>query len=541
MSRKKRLAAVILAGVLLSIMGCGLTKLGPKGWSANAHEQVTSSQGTCRRPTHNRQYQNVLTYEEIVNWRCPDFVYRAEALADLARFQQIVEQAYAGYDYFADQGHDWEATFVSLRTAVEAKKKWTPYEFAQLMAKGLRFTNDLHFSFSVVGSKRRKDIRVGSHISPYFGDLLAKRLDDGRLQIVGDPENKQPGAEWYLEKCRGEAPDGFLFRTVVPHFPTEVYLLGVLSPDPVETLPVQVRSDEGQSRQMTLPLHRGRMAGYRADYGSAFHYRSEPFPVLQLTTFDILGGSRQVKQQLERFLGSASWPEIKESPYVLVDLRGNGGGMDQAYRPWLLELTDEPIRSSFGASTVSPVVYEGIVNAQLMFHVKSGQSLATKESFEAIRQSLLEGVFERFPEEHRELLHGLYEVHKRQLFAGESQVFEPTAPSRFPGTLLVLCDGRTGSAAESFIAMSLQLERAILLGENSAGTTSFGEILPFMLPHSQILFHCGHNLSCDERGEIHEGIGYLPDYWLDVRDPLEFVLNNAERFRPRQRRQFSED
>jgi C-terminal processing protease CtpA/Prc len=314
-----------------------------------------------------------------------------------------------------------------------------------------------------------------------------------------------------------------LFRTLDPQHGREVYLLGLCSEEPARALTVRLRSTSGQKRERTLPLHRNRMADYKPDRSSVFTYTVQPFPILQVTTFDIKGSMPSVRQKLEEFETTGSRPELRNSPYVLVDVRGNGGGQDIPGPTWLDALTDEPTKTCFVDRLRSPLVYEAMLNMELSRHAKVGGG--TKDSFEAFRSAFLRG---EVPPAERD-----YAVDRRQWNASESHVRQSSkVPSHFAGMLLVLYDAKTGSAAENFIQQARQLERAVTLGENSAGMCNFGDCISYYLPNSTVRFQCGHKLIRDETGEMREGIGYLPDYWFDDPDPLGLIVKNVVLLKP---------
>ena len=466
---------------------------------------------------------------ELVTWetvqgreKAPDAISRQAALEDLAHLQEIIEQAYCGYDYFAKQGHDWAKTFAGLRTAIGEKAAWTPLDLAQLFAGALRFTGDRHFRFNVRTPGLARSFQVGRHQDAYFADVLVAQ-EGGQLRLLrADP--KILGTDtWLVTSCEGQDPKGCLFRTLDPQSGSEAYLLGRLSEDPVHEIKVRLRSAAGQERELSLPLHRGRMAEHQVDLSAVFTYASKPFPVLQVTTFDIKGASPAARQKLEEFQASAARPEVRNSPYVLVDLRGNGGGQDIPGPAWLDELTNEPIKSFIVERLRSPLIYEAMLNLELVRHVRPGGG--TEESFEALRAAFLRG---EVPEQARE-----YAVDRRQCDMYESKVRQSTrATSRYAGQLLILYDAHSASGAEDFIRMARQFERAVTLGENSAGMCLYADCLVYYLPNSKITFQCGHKLIRDERGDGREGIGYAPDYWFDDPNPLPLILKNVSALRP---------
>ena len=70
--------------------------------------------------------------------------------------------------------------------------------------------------------------------------------------------------------------------------------------------------------------------------------------------------------------------------------------------------------------------------------------------------------------------------------------------------------------------MASQIPGAILLGENSAGCSAYGNVQTLgPLTHSRISLRCGRSRFVqDWVRPTREGIGLFPDYWLDAEDPV---------------------
>lgn len=79
------------------------------------------------------------------------------------------------------------------------------------------------------------------------------------------------------------------------------------------------------------------------------------------------------------------------------------------------------------------------------------------------------------------------------------------------------------SAGEDFLSYSKSLPDITIVGENSGGVGTFGEIRSYVLPNSKIRLNFPSKIFLSKYAE--EGIGFLPDYWLDSSKPEEEVSN----------------
>lgn len=93
--------------------------------------------------------------------------------------------------------------------------------------------------------------------------------------------------------------------------------------------------------------------------------------------------------------------------------------------------------------------------------------------------------------------------------------------STYDGTLYVVMNKATASSAEMGVSSSYYVKNAIRVGSASSGCGTFGNLIMFQLPNSKIIFCFGHRLFHHEKFE--EGKGFLPDYWIDDKDPVGVV------------------
>ncbi len=93
--------------------------------------------------------------------------------------------------------------------------------------------------------------------------------------------------------------------------------------------------------------------------------------------------------------------------------------------------------------------------------------------------------------------------------------------STYNGTLYVVMNKATASSAEMGVSPSYYVKNAVRVGSGTFGCCTFGSCITFRLPHSKICFRYGNRLFYYENFE--EGKGFLPDYWIDDKDPVGVV------------------
>ena len=113
----------------------------------------------------------------------------------------------------------------------------------------------------------------------------------------------------------------------------------------------------------------------------------------------------------------------------------------------------------------------------------------------------------------------------------------PTSVSRIPpreaipnGNLaIVLTDKNTGSAGEIFVGFLRQLENVIVVGSNTRGMFLTNSIGSALLPHSKLPVRFGTRLNFRPDLSQFEGVGFMPDLWVPPGESLERVLRFIER------------
>lgn len=193
-----------------------------------------------------------------------------------------------------------------------------------------------------------------------------------------------------------------------------------------------------------------------------------------------------------------------EKDYVIVDLRGNPGGISNYGEEVLnyLYFANEP-------KLIGPFT-NNLKNArkrQIML-------MSSEIAYAGSRYNNL----------------GLTASYDPDLYPREYKGIEEKACKEFPsykgekkfkGKLIILTDCNSASASEYFVAMArlIDEDNVILVGENTKGCISYGGVLRYYLPESGIIL----NLSSVDLSEsalfaknekwAGETYGFMPDYW----------------------------
>ena len=92
--------------------------------------------------------------------------------------------------------------------------------------------------------------------------------------------------------------------------------------------------------------------------------------------------------------------------------------------------------------------------------------------------------------------------------------------------VIILVDNNCGSSGESALNGMKTIRNSIVIGTNSAGCETFGNVRSYALPNSGINFVYGTDLRCfSSKMENIDGKGFLPDIWCDPADALFAVQN----------------
>ncbi|MDR3713645.1 MAG: S41 family peptidase [Puia sp.] len=185
--------------------------------------------------------------------------------------------------------------------------------------------------------------------------------------------------------------------------------------------------------------------------------------------------------------------QITESPYLVIDIRDNGGGADKCYQGLIDFAYTHPIANDIGEIYVTPdnlQVYQHELDKILADSVAYGEGAA---------------------DDMRSYIKKMQRA-KLYTFAAmdNDRVSYNTRDTVFanPRKIVVLYNRNTASSAESFILDAMQSRKVITAGENSGGYLGYGNVFAVAVPHSNMTLGCT-TIRYRKRRKL-EGVGIPP-------------------------------
>ena len=305
--------------------------------------------------------------------------------------------------------------------------------------------------------------------------------EDGEAIVIEVPDGQEDLLDGTLREVPEVIPGALVRETAVrlPAVPTdpgtsEFHVACFRSTPPTEGLTLHFEQLDGTEVVREFPLHRG--GAYREARGADWELLrrpSAPYTTLAVRTCNM--------PSLDGMADTAR--ELRQEDVVVLDLRRNGGGSDSPAAAWNLAFSGNSFRWHHAANRFR--------------EVDSGP--------------------------------GRWGCYLGGTVEGQWQGIERAAEP-YPGRLFILIDRGVASSGESFLALSRQIPGAVILGENTAGCTDFGNASVVQtLPASGITVRFGHTKFVHRVHQpIREGQGALPDFWLDREDPYEAIRRLLE-------------
>jgi len=181
---------------------------------------------------------------------------------------------------------------------------------------------------------------------------------------------------------------------------------------------------------------------------------------------------------------------MRNKPLLIIDVRGNTGGIRELAGAWVNHYARE------------------VPRRELTF-VDHSLVSATIEAMRA-RRALL-----------RPRWHNLGSLHGHGLGRG----FIPNE-----NVVIVLTDNAVVSAGEYFVGLLRQLENTLFVGTSTQGTLVSSRTTTIALPRSGLDITLGSSLNLRPDLSQFEGVGFLPDLWVPPGESLERVLAFIERY-----------
>jgi len=277
----------------------------------------------------------------------------------------------------------------------------------------------------------------------------------------------------FIERVNNSKPEEYL-KLSLSDSGKLVFKLVVLSPEE-KPYPVTLEFKGNKSRELILnPAQTSEFLEVPFE-----HYEKEGIPVIVNRRL-----SHRNEEQLNDFIASAKDLENKE--VSILDLRGNPGGSDFFASEWIKSYTSREPGYAQGYIDLTTRTTQALQPGQQRFK-------PTPKGWSEINYSTPKTI----------------------------------SNDRY---LLVLIDNRIGSSGESFVRMLKQVENVVLIGSNTAGVKTVGNVTSFSLPNSGIDIQLGTTLFLELDLDLIEGRGYKPDIWVEPQNALDLALKFIDNY-----------
>ncbi len=407
----------------------------------------------------------------------PRSVSAEEAAADVAHLFQLLKDGWCGYGTFAAQASFSEARDAALQQLAE-RNRWSPDALAALLRENLSFIHDCHL--------RIGNVPYCSHLDFWYDDTLSFWPAADSFQFDLD------GVGHQLLQVNEEAPEPFLFPSLNAAG-EPIYRLGMLSYDPPPPLRLSAAAGDAPV-QLELPLTTAEYNPWKK-FGDQ---RLGGIPVIRARSF-----ADAYADEMNDFVATAK--QYHGEPYLILDIRGNGGGNTRWPKAWIRSFTGgTPALKQVLTELVSQTTMMGRANLFAEMKPDPAGSVEAEQS--------------RYLALANQLAGGAAAPHWSGL------IFPDTRRIPNDTTLIVVVDRQVASSGEGLLSyLHTQVENVLIVGENSLGALTFGQVSLHQLPNSRLKAYVPIKLNLPLDLVWREERGFMPNLWLPPDQALNYV------------------
>ncbi len=220
-----------------------------------------------------------------------------------------------------------------------------------------------------------------------------------------------------------------------------------------------------------------------------------------------LGSFMQWKVNLLDSIIKANDTIIRQTKYLIIDLRGNSGGDGTTSNRLLQLIYTNPVIYPSSQIRSSPEIIQSVQQG-ISWMEKNDPS----SSYLAARRQLLEKL----------------KAHSGELVStGDSTIRKMNSVYQYPEKVAVLADKGSASASEYFLFESMQSKKVTRFGTNTAGAMDYGNVHEIRLSCDEFKVRAAtsRNGWIDRFGLRIDNIGFKPDVYIPQdEDWIEFVV-----------------
>ena len=420
-----------------------------------------------------------LSFTEGIN--PPGRVSSAELAYDAEVFFDLLRYLYGPYNYF---GGDtvFDPILENIHEILNAQEYWTASAFSHILHSNLsNIIFDNHFNIDGAPFAIRASF--------FVGDMIFDKSENGfRTRDTNRYVAEVIGHDVHDVFRLAMDNDGeFFFAPIVTSFDTSniEYSLSILL-------------DDGDKK--VLNLHRQNTTYMEYEEPSLKYEGDIPIVTLRrmghLNTSPVCGGLILDEESIH-FLSLADY--LQDEDIIIVDIRSNFGGYGLLPHIWLFLITGEIVPNNF--VSISP----SIPDRDILIPAEPCYCQDNRPVY-----------FEYL---------SIYIRDEKEQFLGEHHIISALPDSIVPNEKLIimLVDGYTFSAGETFADLMLNMENTLIIGQNTFGGL-ISSSQRFYLPYSNIPVNMGPFHNVFDEGGFMEGVGIAPDIWVNG-DALEAALS----------------
>jgi C-terminal processing protease CtpA/Prc len=412
--------------------------------------------------------------------RPPRRISAQQAAQDVQRLFYLFSHGYAGYGFF-NQDREFEQAKTHILEALSAQASWTPQALSGILYEYLSFIVDCHMTIGEYRFAEHRDFWYDTRLELNPGNEGYQFLSNGKRYTLLSINDADPAA-YILPSLNQEGES--------------IYRLGQLSTGKPAPL-LLIAANEGQPSQFKIDLRRSNF-----DYYSEDIFREDligGIPVVRARSF-----SDYYSGELSQFVQTGS--NQRGEAVVIVDLRGNGGGNEHWPVTWIRRLTGRRAGAVFAVSELeSKTSMAGRANAFNYWYSEQGMEIYRDEL-----------------EQYASILESFERGDRQPGWTGPVYPGLPLIPN--DTTVIVITNGQVASAGEGLVLRISQLENVLVVGENSRGCLTFGNISMHKLPHSGLTVWLPINFGIFPDQVFREGAGLTPDLWVPASQAVDFTV-----------------
>ena len=401
---------------------------------------------------------------------------QAKAIEDIELIKYLFDTSYSGKEYWENKGVSFSDMYKNLLEYAKQNEDVSIPKLENIIHGSLSNITDGHLS--IQGSKWYGFYK---HKNAYFSDIVMEKKNNEYV-VVKSTFNPITAGTKYDDDIK------YLFRTISSP-QKEQYIIGTLSYNYLPALKLKF-----SSQSVEVPLHSCKLKSVKNEDNDVFYVRDlKNIPVLRVTTF-----SNAYNVKLTEY--SEYGKKLKNKSCFVLDICNNGGGSSQYSYNFFANVNTVAHWNYIGAELYSPAIMQAWANENL------------ENSPDFIKEMILDSRKE------------VEKLKKNPVREWHFNQYEKTKQQKgdYTGRSVIIANRSVASSGEATIAYSKSVPNNIIVGENSAGIGTFGEVRTYLLPNSRIQLYIPSKIFIAP--ELKEGEGYMPDYWLDSDEPVKEVV-----------------